>query len=112
MILVVCLVAALIFLLYLRWENSTYVKTIDLIPGPPKVPVVGNALLVPRNPHGKKQSILSYFNLFVYIHLVYINRFSPDPAGKMAQNIWSHIPRMDRLSSFYRHFFSVADGSI
>lgn len=54
MFLVVCLAAAVIFLLYLRWEYSTYVKTIDLIPGPPKIPVMGNALLIPRNPHGKK----------------------------------------------------------
>nr|CAH0104471.1 unnamed protein product [Daphnia galeata] len=52
---IICLVAAVILFFFLKWEYSTYVKTINLIPGPPKVPVMGNALLIPRNPYGSLQ---------------------------------------------------------
>jgi len=37
---------------YFWWENSEYVRTIDRIPGPPKLPIVGNILSVPRNGSG------------------------------------------------------------
>uniref|UniRef100_A0A0N8BX03 Cytochrome p450 n=1 Tax=Daphnia magna TaxID=35525 RepID=A0A0N8BX03_9CRUS len=52
---VICLAAAVIIFIYLRWEYSSYVKTIDLIPGPPKVAVFGNALLLPRDIHESLQ---------------------------------------------------------
>jgi cytochrome P450 family 4 len=54
---IICLVAAVILFFFLKWEYSTYVKTINLIPGPPKVPVMGNALLIPRNPYGKNDQV-------------------------------------------------------
>ena len=47
------LAAAVIFFFYLKWEYSSYVRTIDLIPGPPKVPFFGNALSIPLDPCGK-----------------------------------------------------------
>ncbi|KZR98888.1 Uncharacterized protein APZ42_005484 [Daphnia magna] len=43
------------FFFYLKWENSSYVRTIDLIPGPPKVPLFGNALSIPLDTHGKNR---------------------------------------------------------
>ena len=50
---VILLVIGLVFLSYLRWEQSSFVKRIDQIPGPPKIPVLGSLLLIPRDPHGK-----------------------------------------------------------
>ncbi|EFX81320.1 hypothetical protein DAPPUDRAFT_50258 [Daphnia pulex] len=52
-----CVVLAAIFFFYLKWEYSSYVKTIDLIPGPPKVPFFGNALSIPLDPYGALQTI-------------------------------------------------------
>lgn len=36
-----------------RWERSSFVRQIDRIPGPPKVPFFGNVFDVPRNGSGK-----------------------------------------------------------
>lgn len=49
---VVFLVATWIFLAYRRWENSHFVRTIDLLPGPKKTPIFGSALLIPRESDG------------------------------------------------------------
>jgi hypothetical protein len=53
-----CVALAAIFFFYLKWEYSSYVKTIDLIPGPPKVPFFGNALSIPLDPYGQIITIL------------------------------------------------------
>lgn len=45
------------FFFYLKWENSSYVRTIDLIPGPPKLPLFGNALSIPLDTHGWLQKV-------------------------------------------------------
>ena len=62
----VCLAVAVIFFFYLKWEFSSYVKTIDLIPGPPKIPFFGNALSIPLDPSGKP------FDLFIYLIEIYV----------------------------------------
>ncbi|KAI9556694.1 hypothetical protein GHT06_016485 [Daphnia sinensis] len=51
------LAVAVAFFFYLKWETSLYVRTIDLIPGPPKVPLFGNALLIPLDTYGSLQKI-------------------------------------------------------
>ncbi|XP_046438966.1 cytochrome P450 4C1-like isoform X6 [Daphnia pulex] len=52
-----CVALAAIFFFYLKFEYSSYVRTIDLIPGPPKVPFFGNALSIPLDPFGALQTI-------------------------------------------------------
>ena len=60
------LVALLLFLLaflylaYHKWENSAYVKTIDLIPGPKRKFIVGNVNDLPKDGVGKIK-----FNSFI-----------------------------------------------
>ncbi len=61
-----CVALAAIFFLYLKWEYSSYVKTIDLIPGPPKAPFFGNALSIPLDPYGKTITILKCFFFLLY----------------------------------------------
>lgn len=46
-----------LFLAYRRWECSSFVKTIDLIPGPKKRPIVGNATSLPRESDEIMQTI-------------------------------------------------------
>lgn len=59
----VCLAVAVIFFFYLKWEFSSYVKTIDLIPGPQKIPFFGNALSIPLDPCGKQLDLfITIFN--------------------------------------------------
>ncbi|XP_045033385.1 cytochrome P450 4C1 [Daphnia magna] len=47
-ILLVLGLLAILFLGHHRWENSSYVKTIDRIPGPKKKPIFGNATALPK----------------------------------------------------------------
>ncbi|XP_046636789.1 cytochrome P450 4C1-like isoform X1 [Daphnia pulicaria] len=56
---VLLLVLTLLFFVYRKWENSSYVKTIDLIPGPPKQFFVGNALALPKETNEILQTIHS-----------------------------------------------------
>ena len=49
---IILLAVSLLFLAFIRWEYSPFVKTIDLIPGPKKTLVVGNALQLPRESDG------------------------------------------------------------
>ncbi|KAI9562774.1 hypothetical protein GHT06_010229 [Daphnia sinensis] len=46
-----------LFLAYRRWECSSFVKTIDLIPGPKKRPIVGNATSLPSESDEIMQTI-------------------------------------------------------
>ncbi|XP_046449677.1 LOW QUALITY PROTEIN: cytochrome P450 4C1-like [Daphnia pulex] len=48
---------ALLFLVHHRWECSSFVKTIDLIPGPKRKPIVGNAMDLPKESHQIMQTI-------------------------------------------------------
>ena len=57
---VVFLIIGFAFVIYLKWEYSSYVKTIDLLPGPKKLPLVGSILSVPRDPHGNKYRFKNY----------------------------------------------------
>jgi hypothetical protein len=50
---VLLLMLALLFLAYHRWENSAYVKTIDLIPGVRRKFLVGNITALPKESDGK-----------------------------------------------------------
>lgn len=52
-ILLVLGLLAILFLGHHRWENSSYVKTIDRIPGPKKKPIFGNATALPKEIDGK-----------------------------------------------------------
>jgi cytochrome P450 family 4 len=54
---VLLLVLTLLFFVHRKWENSSYVKTIDLIPGPSKQFFVGNALALPKETNGMKLSL-------------------------------------------------------
>lgn len=56
--------AAIVLLIYYKWEYSSFVKTIDLMPGPKKVPIFGSLLEVPRDPQSEYQFILKelYFS--------------------------------------------------
>lgn len=114
---VICLAAAVIIFIYLRWEYSSYVKTIDLIPGPPKVAVFGNALLLPRDIHGNQNAklVLIYFilamrlNPALHLHNGY-SRIPTGSPGKMAKNVRSHLSRVVWLPSFHRHIFASPYG--
>jgi hypothetical protein len=57
---VLLLLLALLFLAHHRWENSAYVKTIDLIPGVTRKFIVGNVTALPKESDGM-------FNLFSFI---------------------------------------------
>lgn len=50
---VLLLLLALLFLAHHRWENSAYVKTIDLIPGVRRKFLVGNITALPKESDGK-----------------------------------------------------------
>jgi len=57
---------------YWRWERSDFVRKIDLIPGPPgKLPILGNALDLPRTGHGNSASHFnSIFIMQLFIKLL------------------------------------------
>ncbi len=50
---VLLLLLALLFLAHHRWENSAYVRTIDLIPGVRRKFLVGNVTDLPKESDGK-----------------------------------------------------------
>ena len=56
---ILLLLLALLFLAHHRWECSSFVKTIDLIPGPKRKPIVGNATSLPRESHRRLLKTLS-----------------------------------------------------
>lgn len=41
-----------------RWERSSFVRQIDRIPGPPKIPLLGNSISIPRDGAGEVASLL------------------------------------------------------
>lgn len=47
------LLLALLFLAHHKWENSAYVRTIDLIPGPKRKFISGNVTDIPKDSVGK-----------------------------------------------------------
>lgn len=61
---------ALLFLVHHRWECSSFVKTIDLIPGPKRKPIVGNAMDLPKESHRR---LFKVFNsdIVEYAHLIF-----------------------------------------
>ena len=48
---------ALIAWYYWRWENSFFVRQIDNIPGPLKLPLYGNIFAFPRDGPGKTNDL-------------------------------------------------------
>lgn len=50
------LVATILFLAYQKWESSEFVKAIELIPGPKRKPIVGNATSLPKESEGKAKN--------------------------------------------------------
>lgn len=53
------IVLGVLFLIFLKWEYSDFVKKIDRLPGPKKLPLVGNALLIPPDAHGKNVFVVT-----------------------------------------------------
>jgi hypothetical protein len=49
----VLLLLTLLFLAHHKWENSVYVRTIDLIPGPKRKFISGNVSALPKDAVGK-----------------------------------------------------------
>ena len=55
----------LLLLSYHKWENSAYVKMIDLIPGPKRKFIVGNVTDLPYNSVGKITNVFIFFHTAV-----------------------------------------------
>ena len=49
---IVLFLLVVLFLAHHKWESSSRVQTIDLIPGPKRKPIVGNATSLPREIDG------------------------------------------------------------
>lgn len=88
---------------YLRWLRSPFVKTINQIPGPGMLPILGSIPSIPRNTDGKWFSILKKY-LIYYLKLL-CRTFTAD-AKQTRSEIWFNFPNMDMVASVCPNFFT------
>lgn len=102
---VLLLLLALLFLAHRRWECSSFVKTIDLIPGPKRKPIVGNATALPRE---SDRRLFKFFSVFYDI--------TANNAPPFSHQIWDHYIYINGISkghhkSIFLRLFDFMDSA-
>ena len=64
---VVLLLLLVLFLAHHKWESSSRVQTIDLIPGPKRKLIVGNATSLPRESDGIVKITISVTTILYWV---------------------------------------------
>ena len=108
---VIFLALGILFLIYLKWETSSLVRKVDKIPGPKKLPIIGNVHLLPFDTHGKHWNFYAKVMLNLLKFSCSFNfRFAAHSSREMAKVIRSNIPGMVWEAAVCRHIVSFLNG--